>query len=407
MTDDVASTIEDWTAPPSLDADDLRFAAPLFQRLAAGAENLVVSPMSARMALAMVYGGARGDTERQMQDVLALGSQDTTHRSFGRMLASLAERGAPPDLPPDMPDHYRTMLAAQSVKLRISNRLWGSIHDAFAPAFLETLVAHYGAPIEGLDFKSAPTAACERINAAASEASEGRIQRVIGPRDIDPDTRLVVTNAIYLKAPWAKQFRASATRPGPFFAPGSSTTAALMTRTGSFGYAEVDGAELLDLPYLGGDLAMRVALPRAADGLAALERRVAPLVGARLSSTLVEVTLPRFRVELSLDLAKPLREMGMPLVFDPDRADLSGIDGTREIFVSVLRQKTFIDVNEEGTEAAAVTAVAAPASGVFPGKPAKPIVFRADRPFLFWIVDRGTGVVLFTGKLSRPPLHRA
>jgi serpin B len=151
---------------------------------------------------------------------------------------------------------------------------------------------------------------------------------------------------------------------------------------------------------------MRLALPREAGNLAAPMQRLVALIGARLERSLVDVTLPRFRIELTHDLVPVLTGMGMPLAFDEDEADLSGIDGKRELFVELLRQKTFVDVDEEGTEAAAVTVLSAPpGAGMAPGTPPKPIVFRADRPFLFWILESATGTLLFMGKLSRPPLH--
>jgi serpin B len=217
-------------------------------------------------------------------------------------------------------------------------------------------------------------------------------------------TRLVLTNAIYFKGDWHEKFKKEDTKPAPFMlADGKKADVPLMFRAGTYHYTETDGYQILDLPYVGKRLSMTVILPKRPDGLPAIEK---VLTGEKLAAVLkglqpehrIHVHLPKFKVEKDFTLNKPLQALGMKTAFDVNKADFGGMHTGREaLHISKVLHKVFVDVNEEGTEAAAATAVVTGEPGV-----REPKVFRADRPFLYLIRDHKTASVLFMGRLSEP-----
>lgn len=384
---------------PSVTAPDLgelvdgcsAFAWDLYQVLRSSEGNLFTSPLSISLALAMAYAGARGETQAQMAQTLHLTlDQDRLHPAFNHLDLELAERGR------------SVGSGRQGFQLSMANAIWGQVGTEFLDLFLDTLATNYGAGIRLLDFAGAPERCRGIINAWASDYTGGRIRDLIPPGNIRRRTKLVLTNAVAFHAAWSTPFDAAATADGSFFLlDGSEVAVPMMNRTGSFAYAERKGVQAIELPYVGGELAMVVLLPPAGS-FEKFERVVqAETVGAVVegfSHRRVAFSMPRFQFSSSLCLAEALAVMGMPAAFSND-ADFSGMNGERDLFLADVLHKAFVAVDEEGTEAAAATA-AVMVPGVAPQE--VPLDLRVDHPFLFFIRDIGTGAVLFVGRLVDP-----
>ncbi|MCY3017687.1 MAG: serpin family protein [Planctomycetota bacterium] len=367
------------------------FAADLYARLAAQPGNLFFSPNSIETALAMTCAGARGETAAQMAKVLHLPAKDDAlHKHFGAFLKELnADKGA--DGKP------------RSFQLSAANALWGQKGYAFLPEFLDLTKTCYGAGLSELDFRTNAEGARQTINAWVEKETKDKIKDLIAPGVLSSMTRLVLTNAVYFKGTWADQFQPAATKDQPFLLGGAEQVdCPMMHRKGGYGYKEGDGFMALQLPYQGGELSMIVLLPNAMDGLPKLEK---DLTSANLAAWLrgfqhgdVAVTLPRFKVTAAFMLGDALQALGMSDAFTAAAADFSGMDGKRDFSISAVIHKAFVDVNEEGTEAAAATAV------VMKGRaaPQQPKVFRADHPFVFLIRHETSGAILFMGRLANP-----
>jgi serpin B len=370
------------------------FGLELYAHLRAGQQgNLVLSPASIEIALAMTRAGARGLTAAELDRVLRLEDAASAHAAAASLLRAWN-------------DPART-----GCELRVVNRLFGERSYTFEPPFLALAAGDYDAPLASLDFRGDADGSRRLINGWIATQTNDRIQDLLPPRSVQPDTRLVLANAVYFLGRWAHRFEPRATRPEPFWAEGGREVRAhLMRQTEHFRYAALSGLKVLEMPYAGDELAMTVILPDARDGLAELERRlsVAELdrwLGA-LSDTRVAVTLPRFRIAPaeSVQLARLLGAMGMPTAFTA-QADFSAMasppDPDDHLFLGDAYHKAFVEVDEAGTEAAAATAVMMAPSG--PPRPAPaPPEFRADHPFLFLIRDLRSGTILFLGRLADP-----
>ncbi len=350
--------------------------------------NLFFSPYSISTALAMTYAGARGETARQMTDVLHFDlPDDSLPAAFGRLAQAL--RVPPKDAP---------------YELRIANALWGQEGYEFRSEFLDVVGEHYGGGLQQVDFVKQTDAAREIINQWVRQQTNDKIKDLIAPGVLTPQTRLVLTNAIYFLGTWVDKFDPKRTGTEPFWLNAEkSADAELMRQTNNFYYAEDDAVQILQLPYKGGRMAMVIVLPREKDGLAQLEKQFSPgWLHDRLKNAQhqeVIVTVPKFKMTSSLGLSKMLAAMGMTDAFDM-KADFSGMADNRELFISDVVHKAFVEVNETGTEAAAATAVAVAAKAM--PKPA--VTFRADHPFIFLIRDNVTGSILFMGRLVNPAL---
>ena len=370
-------------------ADGNALAFDLSARLrATGSGNLFFSPQSISTALAMTYAGARGDTATEMARTLHFSlPQDRLAAAYAQLLAALHGSGA-----------------QRPYTLSVANRLWGQRGTAFLEPFLTTMRTGYGAEMGLVDFVNEAEAARGEINGWVRKETADKITDLLPPSAIGPDTRLVLANAIYFRGDWARQFEKSATQDQPFHVTRDRTvTAPLMFGKIPAGYAaRADGGlKVLELPYKGDEVSMLVLLPDATDGLPALEAKLTADTyrawTADLARRDVLVYLPRFSVESRFALAPTLGAMGMPLAFT-DKADFSGMNGKRDLFISAVVHKARVDVDERGTEAAAATGVAIRTAAVQQEPPA----FRADHPFLFLIRDRETGSLLFLGCLTQP-----
>jgi serpin B len=376
----------------SLATSSNQLAFSLWGRARAQAGNLALSPASISTALGMTWGGAKGQTADEMRATLHLdGTPDSVMTRWGRLAGALQNPARP-------------------LQLRIANRLFGERTFRFEQPFLEQTKAAYGAPLEAVDFRTAPDASRAAINRWVEGETERRIKDLLPPNTITEDTRMVLVNAIYFLADWASPFLKEATSPQPFRRSASDARPVpTMRQLASFRLAKADGLSLLELPYKGDEVAMYIALPDQVDGLAALEQSLDAAQLTALTSKLapqrVDVSLPKFQIDppAPLALSPHLRALGMQQAFDPAKADFTGI-GTppepgRRLFISEVFHKTFIRTDEKGTEAAAATAVVM-ADGA--GAPEPAIELKADHPFLFFIIDKPSGLVLFMGRVADP-----
>ena len=287
----------------------------------------------------------------------------------------------------------------------MANSLWPDEAYAILPAFATLIEKQYGAGITAVNFQTAHEQARLDINAWVEAKTNDKIKEIIQPGMIDGEIRLALVNAIYFKGDWLDQFDRQLTEEAPFWiTTGDSAKVHMMTQTGTFEYAEDDHLQILELPYAGDDLSMVILLPRAVDGLGQIESALGPEQLDRwlghLVTTKVKISLPRFKLMDRHWLKDALAAMGMGDGFDKSVADFSGIDGhkgkEKGLFLSEAIHQAIVEVNEEGTEASAATAI------VVRSMDEAPPVFRADHPFLFLIRDRITGSILFMGRLVRP-----
>ncbi|HVS35535.1 MAG TPA: serpin family protein, partial [Gemmataceae bacterium] len=278
----------------------------------------------------------------------------------------------------------------------------GQKRYAFKPDFLKTAKDDYGAGLNDVDYVGATEQARQTINAWVEKQTNDKIKDLIPPGVLDPNTRLVLTNAIYFKGDWASQFKKDATKNAPFHLTADKTVdSPLMRQKARFGYFDGGSFQALEMPYKNGDLSMVVLLPKKVDGLADLEKdlsadKLAGWIG-KLNQQEVNVTLPKFKTTQQLGMKNVLSKMGMPVAFS-DRADLSGIGGEPgDLYIQDVIHKAYVDVNEEGTEAAAATGVVVTTRAVIVAPE-----FRADHPFVFLIRDVRNGGILFLGRLADP-----
>ena len=362
------------------------FTIAAYQQLDGGSANMILSPFNIGTALSMVLGGARGATADQIAAVLHEHYNSSYDSALAALLGDLAHAGN-----------------AGDNKLLTANALWANQGLPLRSAFQKTLATHYQAPLTVLDFTGNPEGSRTRINRWAEQHTNDRIKDLLGPGSINQQTQMVLTSAIYFYGKWQDPFLASRTRPDAFTVrPGATVQANFMRQTAQFGYAATASAQLLEMRYAGTGIAFDVLLPKANDGLAELEKSLTPaglttwLAG--LNTHKVAVTFPKFRAESAFSLREALSAMGMPLAFD-NHADFSGISSD-PVTISQVVHKAFVDVAEQGTEAAAATGITMRTATARAPQPV--IDFRADHPFLFLIRDTRSGAILFLGRVTNP-----
>lgn len=365
------------------------FATALYARLRGQSGNLFFSPESVSIALAMTYAGARGETAAQMAETLHFTlSPDKLHPAMGALLNDLNA-------------------AHTGYQLRVANALWAQQGYTFLGSFLDLMKSDYGANFNQVDFKGATEAARSAIDQWVEQKTEDKIKDLIPPGALDRETRLVLANAIYFKGDWETQFDRAQTKDEDFHLSASQTVKApLMHREGGFNYFNGSTFQALEIPYKSRDLSMIVLLPNAIDGLPALEGSmtsdgVKQWLGQLRPVPKVVLTLPRFKMTRQFSLANTLAAMGMPMAFDHHPQDFTGMTAKPELYISDVVHKAFVDVNEEGTEAAAATGVIV-TRALAVQRPQPPIVFRADHPFVFLIRDNRSGGILFMGRVADP-----
>ena len=374
------------------------FAFDLYRALRGQDGNLFYSPHSISLALAMTYAGAGGQTESQMADTLRFSlPQHRLHPAFNGLDQELASRGTGVQ-----------GRDGEGFRLNIVNAVWGQQGHPFREAFLDVLAESYGAGVRPVDFIAAPEESRTAINDWVAESTEDRIRDLIPPGIITPLTRMVLTNAIYFNASWASPFGEADTRPRPFhLLDGDSVHVPMMRTSEDFGYAAGDGYQAVDLPYLGHELSMPVIVPdrgRFREFEDSLDAGLVDRITAGLEFRRVTLDLPRFEFESRFRLGETLRSMGMSDAFDGAASDFSGMDGRSCIagdhgclYIREVVHKAFVSVDEAGTEAAAATGVVMQTESA----PPDPVAVTVDRPFVFLVRDRETGVILFVGRVER------
>jgi serpin B len=364
------------------------FAVDLYGQLRKQDGNLFFSPASISTAFAMAYAGASGSTARQMAATL--------HFTL------------PPDrLHPAMGAWLNGMNAAHpGYQLHVADALWAEKDETFLPDFLKQTKDGYAAGFHPVDFKTAPEAVRLTINQWVADQTADKIKDLLQAGAVTPDTRLVLTNAIYFKGDWQAQFDKTQTKEEDFhLAAGQAVKAPLMHRTATFNYFNGGTFQALEIPYKTGELSMIVLLPNDAAGLPALEQSLTAASVQQWLSQLrgggkVILTLPKFKMTEKFELNSALSALGMRQAFDKNTANFSAMTGKRDLWISAAVHKAYIDVNEEGTEAAAATGLVMYSMAM--ARPQPPLVFRADHPFLFLIRDNRSGGILFLGRLTDP-----
>jgi len=375
------------------------FAFDLYSKLRDKEGNLFLSPYSISTALALAYCGARGETESQMATTLHLPTapgettalKDTLaqmrfHSAFGKIIKDLNERGE-----------------KGGYQLNVANALWGQKGYGFLEEYLEQIETNYRGKLNEVDFIRAGETARRTINKWVEKKTNNKIKNLIPKGVLDSMTRLVLTNAIYFKGNWARQFKKDKTKDAPFtLVDGEKVDAAMMNQTAEFGYMETGSFQGLELPYVDDELSMIIMLPKEIDGLDKFEKTLTVENLSKWMSKFrkreVVVSVPKFKMTSQFGLASVLKSMGMTDAFSSN-ANFSGINGKRDLFISAVIHKAYVDVNEEGTEAAAATGVVMKLTSI---GPARTPVFKADHPFLFLIRDNHSGSILFIGRVMNP-----
>ncbi|ARQ02153.1 hypothetical protein CAK95_25915 [Pseudorhodoplanes sinuspersici] len=370
-----------------------RSGQELLRAFAGQPGNIVFSPYSIGTAMAMVLSGARGDTQIEMHEVLRHALPVTEiDGANARALESFAAYNVSPESKP-----------APAATLRIANAMMlVNAAASVAPVFEETIRTQYGSEI----FKGATL---DTVNTWVRDKTEGKIEKIL--ERLNPSDSHVLLNAVYFKAPWASAFSPSATRDRPFtLVSGEQISVPTMTQQAEFAIAKGEGFAAVRQPYAVDGLSMTIVLPDEAGGLDTL---IAGLNGAKTEGLLqsvrdaqkrmVALSMPRFKFEFKADLIEPFKSFGMSKVFDPAQSDLSGLTGKprseAQSTIDQIVHRAVIEVAEEGTEAAAATAVVVTTRAMRPDNVER---FQIDRPFLFFITDDKTGAILFEGRVSDP-----
>lgn len=359
--------------------------------------NLVFSPASIAIALTMVRAGAVGVTGTEIDDVLHIEDPAAIHRAMNALSRALEARSGTFDVNGEQ----------REVTLSIANSLWGQSGLAFEQPFIDTLAAEYDAGLRVTDFVADPDGSRTTINEWVSDETRDRIPNLLPQGSITSDTRLTLVNAVYLKAPWATQFSEESTLDRPFTRlDGSTVEVPMMAARLTAPYAAGEGWQAVELGYVGGELALLLVVPDA-EGLAAVEGSLpAGLLDeviATLTGAEVDLQLPRWDIETAAPLADLLAELGMPTAFT-DGADFSGITRETALAISAVMHQANITVDENGTEAAAATAVVVGVTSA--PEPTDVVELHVDRPFLFALRDTTTGAITFLGRVADPSATR-
>jgi serpin B len=372
----------------SLVSRNSEFALDLYQEMAGTRENVFFSPFSISTALAMTYAGARGNTRQEMAEALHFPlDQSILDAEFDQLRS-----------------HLQRIQKEGHVRLHMANALWVQSGYQLEPEFKSRNKQFYGADLSSLNFRVDPEDSRFEINQWVEGETEGKIKELLSHGTVNESTRLVLTNAIYFLGEWVNKFDPKRTQKMAFwFAQERKSESSMMVQTATFGYAEDETMQVLEMPYKGRALSMVILLPREIDGLMQLENdlNIQSLTRCilRLNQREVKVIFPKFKMIQGYNLKELLEALGMNDAFSL-YADFSGIEPKKELFISIVAHKAHIDVDEAGTEAAASTAVVMMEKVALHDTPIPE--FKADHPFLFFIRDKRTGTILFLGKLQNP-----
>ncbi|MEX0776608.1 MAG: serpin family protein [Phycisphaeraceae bacterium] len=390
------------------------FGINLYQHLATGPGNVFISPHSMHAVLSMTLLGAKGPTAEQIASVLTLVTMEHLPAQDGLPAPWIKK------LMPEMIQAYPLLLGGtpnmaginpreddkdRGFQLKTVNTVWAQKGYPFRKEYLDSLKGTFDSGLREVDFVQDPEGSRTTINAWVQEETKDKIKDLLPKGIIDQLTRLVLTNAVYFKADWISPFAKEATKDAPFtLADGKSVDVPTMHQAAHFQYFENVAVQGVTLPYQGKQVSMTIVLPRKAAGLAEVEKDLtADGLGNWIKDAKrrkVVLALPRFKFESSYDMIPPLKKLGMVDAFVPGKADFSGIDGTRELYVTAVVHKTFVAVDEKGTEAAAATAVVIGLRSA--PMPEETVEFKADHPFMFVIRHEPTGTILFMGRMTDP-----
>lgn len=371
------------------------FALSFFDQIKNEEENIIFSPFSLSLALSMALAGAEAATKSEMLDALQLNiSEDKIHPAFNALLLAIeaSQEGTQEES------------EGNNFQLNIANSIWGQAGYEFKESFLDTLALNYSAGVYNVDYINNPEAARNAINDWVEEETQEKIQDLIPQGAIDTLTRMVLANAIYFNGSWLHPFEESATEQAPFnLLDGSQTTVDMMSLTGqSFNYGKGENYQVVQLPYLSQDFSMTLLIP----DTGSFKEFEDELSSNNLVSILnnlafqpVNLKMPKFDFESTVNGKDPLNALGMAEAFDPDQANFSEITQAEKLYISDVLHKATITVDEKGTEAAAATAVIL---GTKSAMPEEPISLVIDRPFLFLIWHQPTETILFMGHVMQP-----
>ena len=360
------------------------FAVDLYQQAALEPGNLFFSPFSITAALSMVYAGAEGDSEAEVAAAMGVSDEALWHDNLGLLFDDLVG------------DHHR------AYTLSGANRVWSQDGLELAPAFEDLMAEAYNAPVESMDIGGDPEGATDHINKWVKRQTKGFIPELFERGDISAATMVVLCNAVYFEGDWAEQFEEDNTHDGEFRTlDGGSLRTSMMFNTAQYGFADLDGLTIAELPYEGDELSMVVLLPDTDDGIYDLEADLSAESLAAMMDELsygeVRMTLPSFTMDYELPLKDTLRALGIVSMFEPGAADLSGMLPGGGLYIEAARHKAYVDVFEQGTRAAAATGFGADLTSM-----PETSTFTADHPFVFLIRDMLTGSILFMGRVEDP-----
>ena len=368
-----------------------KFALDLYSLYQSEDGNLFFSPYSISSALAMTYEGARGLTAEQMQSVFYFPEDEDRRLGNASLYNLFNEQG-------------------KSYELNIANAIWIEKKFSFLDSFLDIITNYYGGAIEKMDFIKNPDGSRIIINNWVEERTNNKIKDLIPGGMIDSLTRAVLTNAIYFKGDWVKEFNKEDTAELPFYVEEQEPIYVEMMRKldePEFNYMENNSLQMIELPYSGEELSMLILLPKE-DSLETLEDKLSfnKLNGWKnsLRKREVNVLIPKFKFESKYFMANDLSILGMPVAFS-DQADFSGMSVQEGLTIDEVIHQAFVEVNEQGTEAAAATAVVMEAMSAGPSIGPKILVFKADHPFIFIIQHNATGNILFMGRVNDPSVE--
>lgn len=363
-----------------------RFAFDLYKQIDNTQKNLVFSPYNISTTFAMLSPGAAGQTQTEMQDVLRYSI------ALSLFLKQLNEQ--------------LTTKHDSATSLSTANSIWLQNNFSITPTYQRTIERSFGPSINNVDFANKPAQAIDMINTWVSKATKGKIKNLVTPHEVSKETRMVLTSAIYFKAPWAKPFEPKETTRETFYPPtGGTIKTPMMKKTGNFKHYSDEHLAMIEIPYCecdsGVSLSMVIALPNDKDAwndfinYLSYDNWISWMNALEMKH--VNLSFPRFKITESLELNQPLQELGMVTAFTP-QADFSAMTNVRNLFINSAVHKTFIDVDEKGTEAAAATAITMNLTAFLP---TETFDFKADHPFVFFIIAENR-TILFIGHVAQP-----
>ena len=366
------------------------FDLVLYRQMAPHDQNYFFSPFSINIALSMVLGGARANSAKQIASAMNINDLDKHHQNILDNCLSIFES------------------QDENLQFHLANALFPAENFSFSEHYQAFLRHYYNSEIKALNYKSASEHARSVINNWVEEQTNSKIKNLISEGILSADTVMVLVNAIYFKGVWDKEFWPDMTKQEDFFPNNlNPVQTAMMHMTDDFRYSENDHCQCLEMPYLGRAISMITLLPKERDGLYDLETKLSANFLNELLNQLdyheVIISYPKFKIDSHSELKDKLIDLGICDIFNREQSDLSGMDGSDNLFIDAILHKAFIDLNEQGTEAAAATAIAMEALCMPPEEePPPPKIFKADHPFIYLILDKKQSTILFMGKLCDP-----